>query len=508
VTVPLLWMMSAPRLTIAMDQTGKVVFRGDFVGRLLALLVRNTTAGALSEKPPLLPLDPQGNEGLSLESREAGLGEQAAALPLSPALVAEQASELNPVGVQRGAFSSAVGQPPGSPVSEEAAPGPVPAEIRLEKPHPLSALNRRLISAEPENPAGEGQVRLQVRATSGVTVSAEARRAVTAGVVEQPVVVARERTVSTSVSSAGVVEQPVVTVRELLRDKQAVTERRQAAQSAVSDRQAPVPGRPVVSATTSRDLGAVVPDRPATVSGGRAAESYPGLSAVIREGMPGQQANSIPAEVSRGGTRAGTQPVPSGEPGSGRRLAPNANLVTGIMSGSLTREGASSIGQSSGAAVSSPAAAVYNPVRPEPPPPVAQQLAEVVTAQVRANLAETGQPVRVQIALEPPHLGKVTLDLTFGSDGLEAKFYTPDRLVKSVIEQALPQLREALIRQEIGLGNALVFLGHGNTGEQPARLFRGSWTWHPEPEEPDSQPGLDVVRLAGNPERGGVNCLV
>ena len=116
-------------------------------------------------------------------------------------------------------------------------------------------------------------------------------------------------------------------------------------------------------------------------------------------------------------------------------------------------------------------------------PAVARQLAEAVMVQVRRLQAGAGQSLLVRITLDPPQLGRVTLKLTFGRDGLEAQFITPDRAVKGVIEQALPQLREALLRQEINLGNAAVFLGQEESGERAARLWRGLWAGGPAPDE-------------------------
>lgn len=148
-----------------------------------------------------------------------------------------------------------------------------------------------------------------------------------------------------------------------------------------------------------------------------------------------------------------------------------------------------------------------NPAVSEPPPTVvvreaaqpaspsmARQLTEAVMFQVRRSPAGTGQVLRVQVALDPPQLGRVTLELTFGRNGLEVQFHTPDRVVKAIIEQALPQLREALIRQEFNLGNTTVFLGQGNSQEQSARLFRGPWTGNPVSDELVSEPSDDGSR--------------
>jgi len=118
------------------------------------------------------------------------------------------------------------------------------------------------------------------------------------------------------------------------------------------------------------------------------------------------------------------------------------------------------------------------------PYPVARQLTEAVVHHVRHLQIQAGQAVRVSIALEPPELGRVTLKLTFSRLGLEAAFYTADRSVKAVIEQALPHLREALARQEINVGNATVFLGHEEARDQAPQFFRGPWPSPGTPGEP------------------------
>ncbi|MBE0467327.1 MAG: flagellar hook-length control protein FliK, partial [Candidatus Desulforudis sp.] len=155
--------------------------------------------------------------------------------------------------------------------------------------------------------------------------------------------------------------------------------------------------------------------------------------------------------------------------------------------------------------VSEPVAAPRGVAEPEIPA-VARQLTEAVMLQVRRLPAGTGQSLRVRIALEPPQLGRVTLRLTFGREGLEVRFYTPDRAVKEIIEQALPQLREALVRQEVNLGNTSVLLGQENPHQQSARLFRGPWTAGSPPEEHAPETADDVHQEGGS--RSGVDYLV
>ncbi len=149
---------------------------------------------------------------------------------------------------------------------------------------------------------------------------------------------------------------------------------------------------------------------------------------------------------------------------------------------------------------------MHPPARAADPHPVARQLAEAVVHHVRQLQVKAGQAVRVSIALEPPELGQVTIKLTFGRQGLEALFYTADRSVKAVIEQALPQLREALARQEIDVGNTTVFLGHEEARGQAPRFYRGLWPGPVAPGEPAGEQ-LDNGRQV-EPRRSGVDYLV
>ncbi|MEW6458889.1 MAG: flagellar hook-length control protein FliK [Bacillota bacterium] len=149
---------------------------------------------------------------------------------------------------------------------------------------------------------------------------------------------------------------------------------------------------------------------------------------------------------------------------------------------------------------------MHPPARAADPHPVARQLAEAVVHHVRQLQVKAGQAVRVSIALEPPELGRVTIKLTFGRQGLEALFYTADRSVKAVIEQALPQLREALARQEIDVGNTTVFLGHEEARDQAPRFYRGPWPGPVAPGEPAGEQ-LDNGRQV-EPRRSGVDYLV
>ncbi|MDI6710321.1 MAG: flagellar hook-length control protein FliK [Bacillota bacterium] len=120
-----------------------------------------------------------------------------------------------------------------------------------------------------------------------------------------------------------------------------------------------------------------------------------------------------------------------------------------------------------------------------------------------------GQPVRVEIAVDPPHLGPVTVKLTLVRGELSAQFFTPDGAVRDAIQAVLPQLREQLAQHQLQLGQAGVFLGHGDAS--PGR-GQGQWWQAPEaawavPPETWSAPDPGTPgREPASPER--LNYLV
>src|SRR5690606_21394956 len=100
-----------------------------------------------------------------------------------------------------------------------------------------------------------------------------------------------------------------------------------------------------------------------------------------------------------------------------------------------------------------------------PPGPA---LAESVASQLRGPMedivaelirtpAEGGRPEQVTIRLRPEFLGQVVMRIAVGADGVvTARFVAEHALVRSLIEQHLPELRETLAQHGLELGEAAV----------------------------------------------------
>src|SRR5690606_38599514 len=63
---------------------------------------------------------------------------------------------------------------------------------------------------------------------------------------------------------------------------------------------------------------------------------------------------------------------------------------------------------------------------------------------------------RVTLQLNPAHLGPMSVNLTLDDQTAQAQFFSAHAPVRTVLEQAIPQLREALAEQGIQLGEASV----------------------------------------------------
>jgi len=147
------------------------------------------------------------------------------------------------------------------------------------------------------------------------------------------------------------------------------------------------------------------------------------------------------------------------------------------------------------------------------PPVIAKTFQESITRQVvdRVLVAlegmrgQVGKVSRLELALNPPQLGKVVIRLVWQNAGLEARFYTVDQAVRSALEQALPQLREALAKQDVNIFemSANLARGEGNgqtpTGRWLSRFIReGDSGPETENQTPDRKTDTDSLfdRLA------------
>ncbi|MFP1679505.1 flagellar hook-length control protein FliK [Alloalcanivorax sp. C16-2] len=72
----------------------------------------------------------------------------------------------------------------------------------------------------------------------------------------------------------------------------------------------------------------------------------------------------------------------------------------------------------------------------------------------------------MELHLNPRDLGPLSVSLKLDDHGAQAHFFSSHAPVRGAVEQAIPQLREALAEQGIALGEAMV-------GDQPQQQFNG-----------------------------------
>ena len=77
-------------------------------------------------------------------------------------------------------------------------------------------------------------------------------------------------------------------------------------------------------------------------------------------------------------------------------------------------------------------------------------------SQQLVQISKRGGEQHVQMQLHPADLGPLSISLKFGEQGAQAHFLSAHAQVRQALEQALPQLREALAEQGISLGETSV----------------------------------------------------
>ncbi len=82
--------------------------------------------------------------------------------------------------------------------------------------------------------------------------------------------------------------------------------------------------------------------------------------------------------------------------------------------------------------------------------------------QQLVRLSQGGGEQRVELQLHPAELGPLSVSLKMGDQGAQAQFVSAHAQVRQALEQAIPQLREALAEQGISLGETSV--GEQRTG--------------------------------------------
>ncbi|SEL74078.1 flagellar hook-length control protein FliK [Halomonas daqiaonensis] len=86
--------------------------------------------------------------------------------------------------------------------------------------------------------------------------------------------------------------------------------------------------------------------------------------------------------------------------------------------------------------------------------------------QQLVRLSQGGGEQRVELQLHPAELGPLSVSLKMGDQGAQAQFLSANAQVRQALEQAIPQLREALAEQGISLGETSVGEQRNGNGDE------------------------------------------
>lgn len=235
------------------------------------------------------------------------------------------------------------------------------------------------------------------------------------------------------------------------------------------------PGNPTGDAPATAPLAARVPDAAGAAARGeprgeaRAANDLainPAADGTRPEGRPAGDASSAPLKAD-----AGVPPVVN--------EAPTARTVTSSEGPAPTATAATHT-----PAPASPAAPASTTVTLQAP--VASQAWGQELGQQLVSVARHGEQ-RMELHLNPRDLGPMSVSLKVDDQGAQAHFFSSHAAVRGALEQALPQLREALAQQGIALGEAMV-------GDQPRQFSGGAGGG-----DGQGQPGAATSMAAAEP---------
>lgn len=177
-------------------------------------------------------------------------------------------------------------------------------------------------------------------------------------------------------------------------------------------------------------------------------------------------------------------PLPTGEPAFEPGMTRAVGIEAGLPGPSQGAAAAPQAGLSQGLpqGLAAPATASLSA-------PLATQAWEQQLGQQLVGLAQRGG--QVELHLNPAELGPLSVSLKLGDQGAQAQFLSAHAPVRQAVEQALPQLREALAEQGIQLGEASV--GEQRGDQAGGFLARGDGTG------PSAEPSGDLADEAATP---------
>ncbi|WP_404298390.1 flagellar hook-length control protein FliK [Halomonas sp.] len=118
-------------------------------------------------------------------------------------------------------------------------------------------------------------------------------------------------------------------------------------------------------------------------------------------------------------------------------------------------------------------------------------------------LGQRGGEQRVELHLNPAELGPLTVSLKVSDQGAQAQFLSAHATVRQALEQAIPQLREALAEQGISLGQTSVG-EHRQQGQGDQGAFAGqAGTTGPATGPDENDPVGTVTALNASAQEAG-----
>ncbi|GGX78089.1 flagellar hook-length control protein [Litchfieldella qijiaojingensis] len=242
-----------------------------------------------------------------------------------------------------------------------------------------------------------------------------------------------------SIMNAGLQAQQVSSARPLLAEPAA---NRQSAHAAPDVGPAQTQLAPALPQSASDDIHRRM------ASGLQTLDGQSATAATQTTTTQGNQPPSLPPQIETVMRDGGF----SGQPGQG-----NENSVRGGMDMHhvIGTSGQGQTGAVSGGAASAPAQATNPMLASTLPAHVSSPQWSQQLGQQLVGLHQRGGQ-RVELHLNPAELGPLSVSLKVNEHGAQAQFLSAHAQVRTAIEQAIPQLREALEEQGISLGETMV----------------------------------------------------
>ncbi len=208
------------------------------------------------------------------------------------------------------------------------------------------------------------------------------------------------------------------------------------------------------------------------------------------------EAASRQAEISRGHrgvALAATQPALATETpldGGGRAVEPPMEGQAGLRGDAPRPVGFELPAQAAG-----PSGATGGTTTPQAslPAPVTSPAWPQQLGQQLVRMSQGGGEQRVELQLHPAELGPLSVTLKLGDQGAQAQFLSAHAPVRQALEQAIPQLREALAEQGIQLAETSVGeqrAGQGGGDGLPDGDARGTGLAGHNEAEPGDAPAV------------------